>query len=55
MYISLKFTHRNDLLPGTFSQLGIQMACDMGLPSTVLSLDVGQNVIWQSILLLLFL
>ena len=27
-------THRADVLPGTLSQLGLQMCCDMGLPST---------------------
>ena len=28
-------THRVDLLPGTFSQLGLQMCCDLGLPRAI--------------------
>ena len=28
-------THRVDMLPGTLSQLGLQMCCDTGLPSAV--------------------
>ena len=34
-------------LPGTLSQLGIQMYCDTGLHQCSLNLDVGQNPIWR--------